>query len=38
MEATMLFLIWMFGLIAFGGASIIWGADSRDQYPDDHTR
>jgi nitrogen fixation-related uncharacterized protein len=38
MEATILFLISMFGLVALGGAAIIWGVDSRDQYPDDHAR
>lgn len=38
MEAMMLFLIWMFGLVALGGAAMIWGVDTRDQYPDDHAR
>lgn len=38
MEATMMFLIMIIGLAALGGASFIWGADSREQYPDDHTR
>ena len=38
MEMTMLFLIMILGLAALGVASITWGADSRDQYPDDHSR
>ncbi len=38
MEATMLFLVMIIGLAAFGVASQIWGADSREQYQDDHTR
>jgi nitrogen fixation-related uncharacterized protein len=38
MEATMLFLVLIIGLAALGGASLTWGADSRDQYPDDHIR
>lgn len=38
MEATMLFLFMIIGLAALGWASSIWGADSREQYPDDHTR
>jgi hypothetical protein len=33
-----LFLISTFGLVALGGAAITWGADSREQYPDDHAR
>lgn len=38
MEAVMMFLISILGLAALGGASILWGADSRDQIPDDHAR
>ena len=38
MEATMIALILIIGLVALGGASFTWGADSREQYPDDHTR
>jgi nitrogen fixation-related uncharacterized protein len=38
MEATVLLLITIIALVALGGASINWGADSREQYPDDHLR
>lgn len=38
MEAAMLFLLTIIGLAALGGASFSWGSDSREQYPDDHTR
>lgn len=38
MDATMLFLVLIIGLAVLGGASFNWGADSREQYPDDHTR
>ena len=38
MEAVMMFLITILGLAVLGGASASWGADSRPQYPDDHTR
>ena len=38
MEATMLFLIWVIGLVIFSGASLIWGVDSREMYGDDHAR
>lgn len=38
MEATMLFLVTIIGLVMLGVASLTWGADSREQYPDDHTR
>jgi hypothetical protein len=38
MEATVLFLITIIALAALGGASVSWGADSREQYPDDHIR
>jgi nitrogen fixation-related uncharacterized protein len=38
MEATMMFLVMIIGLAALGWASLTWGADSREQYPDDHTR
>lgn len=38
MEATMLFLISMIGLVALSGASFTWGVDSRETYRDDHAR
>jgi hypothetical protein len=38
MEATMLVLVLIIGLVALGRASLIWGADSREPYRDDHTR
>ena len=38
MEAMMMFLISILGLAALGWASILRGADSREQYQDDHTR
>lgn len=38
MEATMLFVISLIGLVALSGASFAWGVDSRDQYRDDHAR
>ncbi len=38
MEAVMMFLITIIGLVVLGGASVNWGADSREQYQDDHVR
>jgi hypothetical protein len=38
MEAAMLFLISMVGLIVVAAASLTWGVDTRDPYPDDHAR
>lgn len=38
MEATIMAVIMIIGLVALGGASLNWGADTREQYPDDHTR
>ena len=38
MEAVMLFLISMVGLIVLGAASLTWGVDSRETYGDDHAR
>ncbi len=38
MEATMLFLVMIIGLVVLDVASQIWGADSREQYQDDHAR
>ncbi len=38
MEAVMMFLITIIGLAVLGGASASWGADSREQYQDDHVR
>ena len=38
MEAAMLFLISVVGLVILGWASLTWGVDSRDTYGDDHAR
>jgi hypothetical protein len=38
MEAILLFLVTIIGLLALDVASQTWGADSREQYQDDHTR
>jgi nitrogen fixation-related uncharacterized protein len=38
MEATMLFLISLIGLVALSGAAFTWGVDTREQYRDDHAR
>ena len=38
MEAVMMFLITIVGLAILGGASVNLGADSREQYRDDHAR
>jgi nitrogen fixation-related uncharacterized protein len=38
METTVLFLAMIIGFGALAWASFTWGADSRDQYPDDHIR
>jgi nitrogen fixation-related uncharacterized protein len=38
MEAMMLILVTIVGLAVLGGASVTWGADTREQYPDDHAR
>jgi nitrogen fixation-related uncharacterized protein len=38
MEAMMLFIIPVLGLVALGGAALTWGVDTRDQYRDDHAR
>ncbi len=38
MEAAMLLLVMIFGPVALGLASEIWGADSREHYQDDHIR
>jgi nitrogen fixation-related uncharacterized protein len=37
-EAITLFLAMIIGLVALDAASMIWGADSREQYRDDHAR
>lgn len=37
MDAVLLFLVLILGLAALDGASLTWGADTREQYPDDHT-
>jgi hypothetical protein len=34
----MFILAIFFGLVALGGASQTWGADSREPYRDDHAR
>ena len=38
MDAAMLFIISLIGLVALSGASFTWGVDTRDQYRDDHAR
>jgi hypothetical protein len=38
MEATILFLVMIIGLVAFDVAAITWGVDSREPYRDDHAR
>lgn len=38
MEAIMTILAFVTGLAVLGGASITWGADSRESYADDHRR
>jgi nitrogen fixation-related uncharacterized protein len=37
-EAITMFLAMIIGLVALDAASMIWGADSREQYRDDHGR
>jgi nitrogen fixation-related uncharacterized protein len=38
MEAMILLVVMIVGLAVLGAASIAWGVDSREPYPDDHTR
>ncbi len=38
MEAVLLFLVMIIGFVALDVASHTWGADSREQYQDDHVR
>jgi hypothetical protein len=38
MEAIMTIIVFVTGLAVLGGASITWGVDSRESYPDDHRR
>ena len=38
MEAIMTILAFVTGLAILGGASITWGVDSREPYPDDRRR
>jgi hypothetical protein len=38
MEALVMFLTLVVGLMALDLASFQWGADSRDSLPDDHRR
>jgi hypothetical protein len=38
MEAIVMFLILIIGLMGLDVAALLWGADSRATLPDDHTR
>lgn len=38
MDAMTLIFVMIIGLVALGGAALNWGADTREQYPDDHIR
>jgi hypothetical protein len=38
MEAIVTILAFVAGLAVLGGASITWGVDSREPYPDDRRR
>ena len=38
MEAMTLVLVMIIGLATLGWASLTWGADTREPYPDDHAR
>ena len=38
MEAIVMVVAFVAGLIALGATSVRWGVDSRPQLPDDHTR
>jgi hypothetical protein len=38
MEVIVTILAFVTGLAVLGGASITWGVDSREPYPDDHQR
>lgn len=38
MEAAMMILAVIAALAALGGASVTWGADSRERIADDHAR
>jgi nitrogen fixation-related uncharacterized protein len=38
MEAILMFLILISGLLAVGIAALAWGVDSRGSVPDDHAR
>lgn len=38
MELVVTIVAFVTGLAVLGGASINWGVDSRDCYPDDHRR
>ena len=38
MEAIVMFVVLVIGFIALDLGSTQWGADSRDQLPDTHTR
>lgn len=38
MEAIVMFVVLVVGFVALDLGAIRWGADSRDQLPDTHTR
>ncbi len=38
MEVALLMLVLFVGLALIGAAAQLWGADTRDPYPDDHAR
>jgi nitrogen fixation-related uncharacterized protein len=38
MEAIIMMIVLIAGLVAVGAAALLWGADSRDPMPDDHRR
>jgi hypothetical protein len=38
MEIVVTILALVTGFAMLGGASLTWGVDSRDSYPDDHQR
>jgi len=38
MDIVVTILALVTGLAVLGGASITWGVDSRESYPDDHRR
>jgi nitrogen fixation-related uncharacterized protein len=38
MEAIVVMIALIAGLVSLGAAALVWGADSRDPMPDDHRR